>query len=436
MVAVPSFENGELAEVRLHPITLGYGNARPQRGRPRLADRESGRRIIVKLDELSQPFGTSVRYLGTENLGIISAAELRRTQARLRETDSAVKKRIDQIHRRFVFADIHAHPSRFHRANEPRVGLDEIARYQRGSMDVVVSNISTDAAYSGNYVEPDGTRIDRGRYRPQHGEPFAFTLDRMARILKTVEDGDAVLALHPAAVLDAKRQGQLALLPALEGADGLEGKIENLRELHEKGLRLLQFVHFRANELGHIQTYPYSPGGLTPFGRQVVEECNRLGIIVDLAHANTQTIMDVLELSRHPVIFSHTGVKALHDGDRYVTDDEIRAIAAAGGVIGIWPNGSAIPHMEDMIRHIDHVKQLVGVDHVGIGSDLRGMGSYTEGFGEEANFRAIAAALLERGYADEEVGKIMGGNFFRVWQAVSSGTDAASSNPDESQNGK
>jgi membrane dipeptidase len=184
------------------------------------------------------------------------------------------------------------------------------------------------------------------------------------------------------------------------------------------GVRLIQLVHFRDNELGHIQTYPYSPGGLTPFGSQVVEECNRLGIVIDLAHANTQTIHDVLAASGHPVIFSHTGVKALREHDRHLSDAEIQAIAAGGGVIGIWPSGSLLPRMEDMVRHIDYVKELVGVDHVGIGSDLRGMSRYTEPFGSEANFRAIAAALLKRGYSDEEVGKIMGGNFFRVWQQV------------------
>ncbi len=424
VIAVPRFQNGELAEVRLYPITLGFGKPRPQRGRPRLADREAGQRIIEKLRELSQPFGTDVHYIADENVGVIRAADIRRAEERRTGVDRATAERIERIHGSVVFADIHAHPSRFHRANLPRIGDAEIATYQRGHIDVVVAAISTDAVYGGGYVERDGTRVDRGEHRPRPGQPFAFTQDRIERILETIEDGDAVLAESPAAVLEARRQGKLALLPALEGADGLDGQIENLRELYDMGLRLLQLVHFRNNELGHIQTYPYSPGGLTAFGRQVVEECNRLGIIIDLAHANTQTITDVLELSSQPVIFSHTGVKALHENDRHLGDDEIRAIAAKGGLIGIWPNGSALPRMEDMVQHIDYVKELVGVDHVGIGSDLRGMSRYTEPFGREANFRAIAAALLARGYSDEEVGKIMGGNFFRVWQEVTRGARA------------
>jgi len=327
--------------------------------------------------------------------------------------------RLEKIHQRFVFIDTHAHPSRFHRSNVERIEQEELDRYRRGLMDVVVCNVSSDAAYQGGYVKRDGTQVRRMRsteeYSPQPGEAFAFTLDRFSRILKTTEDDDVVLALSPAGVLKAKEQGKLALLAALEGADGLEGSIENLRELYWRGLRLLQLVHFRVNELGYVQTLP-AAGGLKPFGEEVVRECNRLGIIIDLAHANTETIMGALEVSEHPIIFSHTGCKALHEGDRYVTDEEIRAIAAKGGIIGIWPS-SSFPTMDDMVRHIDHVKQLVGVDHVGIGSDLRGM-SYTPEFGEEANFRAIAEALLRHGYSDEEVGKVMGGNFFRLWKEV------------------
>jgi membrane dipeptidase len=328
--------------------------------------------------------------------------------------------RVAAIHQQVVFVDMHAHPSRFHRANVPRIEPDELARYRRGLMDVVVCNISTDAAFSGDYVKRDGTDVKRGELpRPKPGEPFAFTLDRFARIIRTIDDGDAVLATSPEAVLDAKRQGKLALLAAVEGGDGLEARVENLRDLYRRGLRLLQLVHFRANELGHIQTYPYSPGGLTPFGREAVHEANRLGIIIDLAHANTETIKDALKESSQPVLFSHTGVKALHDGDRYLTDDEIVAIASKGGVIGIWPNGDSNPTMDDMVRNIDYVKKLVGIDHVGIGSDLRGMASYTLEFGEDANFQAIAEALLAHGYSDAETGKVMGGNFFRFWQQVS-----------------
>jgi membrane dipeptidase len=330
------------------------------------------------------------------------------------------RDRAEAVHDRVVFADIHAHPSRFHRANVDRIDKEEIDRYRRGLIDVVVCNVSSDAAYQGGYTRRDGSEVKRlqgnDAYPLNPGDAFAFTLDRLERVLKTIASGDAVLASSPDAVLAAKRQGKLALLPALEGADGLEGSLDNLRELHRLGVRLVQLVHFLDNNLGSNQTPPYEDRGLTPFGREVIREANRLGIIIDLAHANTHTIMDALDTSTQPMLFSHTGAKALHSADRYLTDEEMRAIAAKGGVIGIWP-AAEFKTPEGMVRHIDHVKRLVGVDHIAIGSDLRGM-SYFPAFGEEANFRAITDGLVNGGYTDDEIGKIMGGNFVRTWQQV------------------
>ena len=177
-------------------------------------------------------------------------------------------------------------------------------------------------------------------------------------------------ALDAEHVLDARANGQVAILGAMEGGDGLEGSLDNLLTLYDKGLRLLQIVHFRANELGHIQTYPYSPGGLTDFGREAVEEANRLGIVIDLAHANTETIRDVLEVSEDPVIFSHGGLKAIREQDRALTDEEVEWIAASGGVVGIWPNGSSVATVADRVDLMEHVINVGGIDHVAIGSDL------------------------------------------------------------------
>jgi membrane dipeptidase len=333
---------------------------------------------------------------------------------------AAVQDRLTAIHAKTVFADIHAHPSRFHRANVDRIDREEIARYRRGRIDVVVCNISSDAAFQGGYTARDGSTVKRLQgneaYPLKPGEAFAFTLDRLNPILATISAGDAALASDPDAVLEAKRRGKLALLPALEGADGLEGRLENLRELHRRGVRLVQLMHFLDNDIGSNQTPPHEARGLSPFGRDVVRESNRLGILVDLAHASTQTITDALAVSTQPLLFSHTGAKALHQADRYLTDDEIKAIAAKGGLIGIWP-AEVFETPAGMVRHIDHVKRLVGIDHVAIGSDLRGM-SYLPAFGEEANFRAIVDGMIAAGYTDDDIGKVMGGNFFRVWRQV------------------
>lgn len=327
-------------------------------------------------------------------------------------------ERIAAINERFPFVDVHAHPSRFHRADVERITPEEVGRYLREGMDAVVASISTDAAYHGGYVTREGDTVPRGeRPKPSAEEILALAEDRLERIRATAEDPRVLLAEGPETVDEARAAGdRLVVIPAFEGGDGLAGDLRNLRRFHERGLRLLQLVHFRANELGHVQTFPYSPGGLTEFGAEVVREANRLGIVLDLAHANTRTIRETVELSDDPVIFSHGGAAAVHDGDRYLEDEEIRMIAESGGVVGIWPYAPAVPSVEAMVEHVDHVAELVGVDHVAIASDLRGLGSYAEGFGEEARFRNVAAALLRAGYADAEVGKIMGGNFMRVWR--------------------
>ena len=314
--------------------------------------------------------------------------------------------------------DLHSHPSRFHRANVPRISDEEIARYLDRGMDAVVATISTDTPYRGGYVRRDGTRIEGGNRRPDPAEPWEYTLDRFERLTRTVAEGNAVFVRTPAEARQARADGKLAILPAVEGADSLEGRIERLHELHRMGLALAQLVHFRPNGIGHIQTWPYTPGGLTEFGREVVRECNRLGIVIDLAHANPETIRDTLELSTAPVIFSHTGAFALGEADRNLRDPEILAIAEDGGVIGIWPNGRQVPTVSDMARHIRHVTDLGGMGAAGIGSDLRGMSAYSEGFGDEANFEAIAEALAEAGFDSDDVEAILGGNFERVWEAV------------------
>lgn len=329
-----------------------------------------------------------------------------------------VDERLLKINERFVFADMHAHPSRFHRANVESISEAEIANYRASHMNMVVANISTDMAFSGNYENRDGTKVEKGQYKPMRGDAYRLTADRLLRLQKTFELGYAVHADSPASVLQARSKGNVAIMPALEGADALEGDIENLREMYKNGLRLIQLVHFRNNELGHIQTYPWSPGGLTDFGHDVVRESNRLGIVIDIAHSNNETITDVLKISKHPVIFSHGGVKGIRDQDRAVSDDEIRAISANGGVVGIWPHGRYVEDVAAMVDFIEYVVEVGGIDHVGIGSDLRGTSMLSKGFGEEANFRAVAMELLSRGHSDEAVGKVLGGNFFRVWQTV------------------
>ena len=156
------------------------------------------------------------------------------------EDTFAADPRVVAIHEQYVFADMHAHPSRFHRRNIEGIETEEIERYRRSTMDIVVANISSDMAFEGRYTNRDGTEVPDGKYKPAPGEVYALSADRLARLQTNFERGDAVHADTPASVIEARRQGQVAVLPALEGGDALEGDIAKLEAMYDNGLRLIQ----------------------------------------------------------------------------------------------------------------------------------------------------------------------------------------------------
>jgi membrane dipeptidase len=329
-------------------------------------------------------------------------------------------KRIAEIHKKWVFADMHSHPSHMHRDDVPRIQDEELNHYRRADFDIITADATTDNFISGNYAKRDGTYVPRGDYAFKPGDLTNFALDRIQRVQQTVDDGAAVLATSPAAVLKARAEGKISLLMALEGAEGLEEKVSNVKMFYDKGVRLIQILHMEPSALGSVQIAPIDPSGLTPFGADVVRECNRLGIVIDLAHANRRTREDALKISTQPMVFSHTASHHVWKGLRGLDDDEMKEIAAKGGIIGLWTNIQSYPSLKAWGDDVDYIRNVVGIDHIGIGSDLRGLDTtgYIPGFGADAHFEALERELMERGYSNDDIGKIMGGNFFRLWQAV------------------
>jgi membrane dipeptidase len=340
--------------------------------------------------------------------------------------------RIAEIHKKWVFADMHGHPSHIHRDDAKRITDEELSHYRRGLFDIITADATTDNRVQGNYALRDGTYVPPvapnalGHHILKPGDLTAFALDRIQRVQQTVSDGAAVLATSPAAVLQARQEGKISLLMALEGAEGLEEKVSNVKMFYDKGVRLIQLVHLEPNALGSVQTAPLDTAGLSPLGEQVVKECNRLGIVIDLAHGNRRTVEDALRISTKPIIFSHTASHHVWKGARGLDDDEMKEIANKGGIVGLWVNIQSYPTVKAWGDDVDYVRGVVGIDHLGIGTDLRGLDStgYMTGFGSDAHFEALERELMERGYSNDDIGKILGGNFFRVWQQVT----AASSN--------
>ncbi len=202
---------------------------------------------------------------------------------------------------------------------------------------------------------------------------------------------------------------------SIEGLQDLEGNIRNLDRLHAAGFRMAGMAHFFDNEVAGSM-HGIAKRGLTPLGRQVIARMEAKGMIVDVAHASHAAVADILRVARRPVVSSHGGMQATCKANRNLTDDEIRGIAATGGVVGIgyWEAAVCSTTPAAVARAIAHVRDLVGVDHVGLGSDFDG--AVTTGF-DTGQLVGITQALLDRGFTADEVAKVMGGNVLRVLRA-------------------
>ncbi|MBI3844095.1 MAG: dipeptidase [Planctomycetes bacterium] len=230
---------------------------------------------------------------------------------------------------------------------------------------------------------------------------------------------------------DLPRPGERSPLRALlgiEGAHMVGPDLDRLHEFHERGVRLVTLTWNPVNDWAdgcQPAANDRLHGGLSPLGRERVAEMNRLGMIVDLSHASPATFDDVLEMTRQPPIASHSCVAALRRHPRNLTDEQLRALARSGGVVGINffptflhdgdPGDVGIEHV---IAHVEHVIRVAGEDHVGLGSDFDGIPSTPRGLEDVTRLPKITEHLLRAGYEDRVVRKILGENFLRVFQNV------------------
>jgi len=234
-----------------------------------------------------------------------------------------------------------------------------------------------------------------------------------------------VLATRAEDIEKAKEAGKVAAVIGIEGAEALEGDLALLRMFHHLGVRLLTVAWSRRNQAADGVGEARTGGGLTNFGLQLVEECNKLGIMVDVSHLATAGVRDVLETSSKPVIASHSNAYALCPNPRNLTDEQLLALARKGGVIGVTFVPSFITEerkeasLEKLLDHIDHIVHVAGIDHAGLGSDFDGFSPPPPvGLEDVTRLPGITAGLVERGYSEDAVRKILGGNFMRVFRQV------------------
>jgi len=326
--------------------------------------------------------------------------------------DKNVLAEAAEVLKETITVDLHCHPNAL-RGAFPRLDPAVPANMKTGGVDVGLF------AVRGDYpvIKRDAAGRRYESREPRTGELLHRSTAQLNNLLEAIKEGKLALARSPAEMVEAKKSGGPCAVLAIEGSDPLEGEISRVKLFYERGVRVLQLVHYRINEIGDIQTTDPRHNGLTSFGREVVREMNKLGMVIDTAHCSPDTLAGVLIKSRSPVIFSHTGVYTLRRRSRHLQDKELRAIAAKGGIIGIWPNLRRRDTFENMLKDIDYARKLVGDDHVGIGTDLFGLDNHTA-IPTHKEFALIPAALLKRGYNDGVVEKIIGGNFMRLFREV------------------
>ena len=350
-----------------------------------------------------------------ENLAAEGDDEDMKALFRFFAAEAALFRKAKDIHRRHLTVDSHCDtPMLFARRTVDMGRRDPVAKLDFAKM----AEGKTDAAFVAAYL-PQGPR-DAASCE-QATRKAVSLLEEVKRQIAE----NAAYAGQAAAFADAdtlKREGRRAVFLSVENGYAIGRDLRNIGMFRDMGVAYITLCHNGANDLCDSAAGDPEHGGLSPLGREAVREMNRLGVAVDLSHAAPTTFCDVLRESGAPVICSHSSARALCDHPRNLTDDQIRALAAAGGVIQICLYGPFLATgreatLMDAVDHIDYVVRLAGVDHVGIGSDFDGDGGIA-GCNNASEFINITVELLRRGYTGEQSGKILGGNLRRVMDAV------------------
>lgn len=256
-----------------------------------------------------------------------------------------------------------------------------------------------------------------------------------AAIDEQLEKGHIRRALTLKDLQSAHVHGKPTIVQTVEGAQFIEGNLDRVEEVYRRGLRHLQLLHMSddmVSPLGDINTGPPHLGGLTPFGAQVVKECNRLGIVVDMAHASHETVLGALKVATQPLIISHTNLDTWTGKDprmakmmkpRLISGEHAKVVADAGGIVGVWTHLTDSP--EEFVKSIRAMVDAIGIDHTGIGTDTDLLSSrvgggtncawpsLTQGF-----FPVIAGEMLRQGFTPDDISKVGGGNYCRVFGEV------------------
>jgi membrane dipeptidase len=313
--------------------------------------------------------------------------------------------------------DLHSHPGLFKSTSN-----DTLAGHRQSAESGRVKLIALTATSDAPVIARDRAGALHLVREPEPGELYASMYRQIDALVRWSSAAGMPIV---SSVTDTGAPGPpVRGILAVEGCDFLEGRIDRVQEAFDRGIRSLQLVHYRVNELGDIQTEPAVHGGLTAFGKQVVREMNRLGIVIDVAHARFEVVSGVVDTTTQPIILSHSNIMDSSGWARFISPEHTRMVAGTGGVIGAMPIifGRRSDDITGYVHHISRLVDAAGIDHVGIGTDMDGIGPSAI-FTSYARWPSLAAALVDHGYRPEEAAKILGGNAQRVFRRV--GTSAA-----------
>lgn len=342
-----------------------------------------------------------------------------------------VSQEASALHKTLTIVDLHSDSLMWNRDINDRAGRAhmDVPRLREGNVALQlfssVSKTPRNQNYDGNGADSDNitmlaiaqlqpvktwtSLVERSLYHAARlGRAVGASSGQLTAI-GTVSDMDNLLR---------SRQGStkpVGAMLTIEGLQNLEGKAENLDRLYDAGFRMAGLTHFFDNELGGSM-HGLKKGGLTPFGRLMVSNMEEKGMIVDIAHLSHTGVAEVLANARRPVVSSHGGVQATCKVNRNLTDDEIRGVAKTGGIIGIgyWEGAVCDTSPKAAAKAMKHVRDLVGIGHVALGSDYDG--ATTMRF-DTSQLVQVTQALIDEGFSHAEIGAVMGGNALRVIRA-------------------
>ncbi len=369
--------------------------------------------------------------------------------------DEKLWKRALEIHRKAIVIDTH------NDVTTPMTNDD----YDLGGPPPVPYRTSIERMKQGGLTAEFFSLYVRPWY-VAHGGAARRTLDMIDSVYRAVErhPGDLMLATSAADIRRAKRQKKIAALLGIEGGHAIENSLAALREFHRLGVRYMTLTWNNTNDWADAARGEKKHHGLSPFGEEVVREMNRLGMLVDVSHVSDETMSDVLDVSKAPIVATHSSARALSNVPRNIPDDLLRRIAKNGGVVqvnfySVFVDAATVtPQSEErdrrlkrqqdalnerykddperlaeegdkleaanplpplpiskLIDHIDHIVKVAGIDHVGIGADFDGAVDMPEGAQDVSMLPNVTYELLKRGYSEQDIRKILGENFLRVF---------------------